>query len=104
MSGRRGANSRTSSTSSVPPSSQGPGDLATQTQGFADELYELLDGCLDDVPPIAIEHIGNRSRIVPEGQSENKGGIPLRAAGEILAWLRLSIWCCMDSYDEWLAV
>lgn len=86
------------------PSNEGPGDLATQTAKFGADLWALLDGCLESVPPMAIEHIGNRSRIFPQGQTDDKGGIPLRAAGETLAWLRLSIWCCPDSYSQWLAV
>jgi hypothetical protein len=47
---------------------------------------------------------GTRARLLPAGQTEKVGGVPLRANGNLLAWLRIDYRCRLDTTAEFLAI
>lgn len=84
-----------------------PADLVDLTEQFGGLIFQILEGCFDDVPAVEVEHYAERSVVKlapPENNPDGTGGIPLKSGGETLAWLRLDVWCCLDSAEEWLAI
>jgi hypothetical protein len=84
-------------------------ELIAQTKEFAERLHRVLNASFHDAPPMAVEIVGRRCRIVPEDQTDRKGGVPLRVRGEPpdgkpFAWLRLTYLLCMDKAETWMAV
>lgn len=80
------------------------GLLVREATNFADRTSALLTESLPDAPPLEILTTGERLRLRPTGQTEKVGGIPLKADGETLAWLRVDYLCRLDSAERFLAI
>lgn len=78
--------------------------LVREATDFADRTSALLTESLPDAPPLEILTTGERLRLRPTGQTEKAGGIPLKAGGETLAWLRVDYLCRLDSAGQFLAI
>jgi hypothetical protein len=76
-------------------------DLATE---FADRTTVFLAECFPQAPAMELTTQGTRASIAPAGQSEKRGGVPLFAGGEQLAWLRIDFLCRLDVTAEFLAI
>lgn len=82
-----------------------PGSLLVrEATDFADRTSALLIESLPDAPALEILTTGERLRLRPAGQTEKAGGIPLKAGGETLAWLRVDYLCRLDSAEMFLAI
>ena len=63
---------------------------------FAEEIRQLVTAVFGGELDMAVTHLASRSRIFAE--------VPLTVAGENLARLKIDVWCCLDSYQQFLAV
>ncbi len=63
---------------------------------FAEEIRQLVTSVFGGDLDVVVTHLATRSRIFAE--------VPLTVAGENLARLKIDVWCCLDSYQQFLAV
>jgi hypothetical protein len=63
---------------------------------FAEEIRQLVTAVFGGEIDVVVTHVSGRSRIFAE--------IPLMVSGENLARLKIDIWCCLDSHQQFLAV
>lgn len=81
-----------------------PDDLLAQAEEFGENVSAFLAECFPDAPPMELTAKGTRASLQPEGQTDKKGGVPLYASGELLAWLRIDFLCRFDATNEFLAI
>ncbi|MGH3874169.1 MAG: hypothetical protein ACRDSR_22155 [Pseudonocardiaceae bacterium] len=63
---------------------------------FAEEIRQLVTAVFGGELDVVATHLARRSRIFAE--------VPLTVGGENLARLKIDFWCCLDSYQQFLAV
>ncbi len=81
-----------------------PDDSADRTESsfraqftrFAEEIRQLVTAVFGGDLDVVATHVATRSRIFAE--------VPLTVAGENLARLKIDVWCCLDSDQQFLAV
>ncbi|HSV66862.1 MAG TPA: hypothetical protein VLJ59_13250 [Mycobacteriales bacterium] len=78
---------------------EGPGTLAEQTSQLSEEMADLLRSVFPDAPDFEVELVGSRSVVRPVGDS-----VPLSVGRKRLAALEISMSCCLDSVQRYLAV
>jgi len=81
-----------------------PAHLLAEATDFGDTITQLLADCLPDAPAMELTTNGSRASLAPEGQAEKAGGVPLFAARQRVAWLRLDFLCRLDVTQEFLAI
>ena len=78
--------------------------LAEQVAAFSGTLDSLLNECLPNVPGVQVQVSRDRYEILPIGQTDKHGGVPLSVNGDVLAWLRFNYLCRSDITNEYLAI
>lgn len=67
-----------------------------QAAQFADDVRRLLNAVFGGDQEITVTHTASKSRIV--------ANVRLTVLGEHLARLKIDLWCCLDSRQQYLAV
>lgn len=81
-----------------------PQELLDQATEFGDVTTRLLADCFPNSPAMELTTKGSRANLTPAGQSDKRGGVPLFAKGQRLAWLRIDFLCRLDVTSEFLAI
>lgn len=61
-----------------------------------EEIRQLITAVFGGDLDVVVTHLASKSRIFAE--------VPLTIAGDNLARLKIDIWCCLDSYQQFLAI